>query len=434
MKRTNFISVVNTLLFIGVLSYSLVSASPLHPVPRQAPADGKGKWEIVGDSKVAAMHIVPVSNRQIVIIDKLEVNKIKQANGNPAISAVYDIETNEVKALNLNSDTFCSAGAFYGNGTLLHAGGAEQGLGYVPGYQSIRFLTPSNPNFDWTDIPGGMATARWYPSTASLPNGNVLVLGGSAKGTGKNNAGINNPTYEIWIMGEPIAPPPEPVPLQFLVDTLPYNLYPFLTVLPNFDNKIIAFIFANNKGIVYDFGTATVVRNLPDLPGGVRSYPLTGNSILLPLKPSLNYKPTMMICGGNTVQEIKSPASASCGRINPTEEGSVWEMDDFGGTGRVMPDSILLPNGQVLYVNGAGTGFAGYHTGPKTNPLYVSDNPVLTPFIYDPETKVWTTNLAPSTVPRMYHSVATLVSDGRVFVTGSNPQGSVEVGTKFPTE
>jgi hypothetical protein len=37
----------------------------------------------------------------------------------------------------------------------------------------------------------------------------------------------------------------------------------------------MTFNAANNKGIVYDFGTATVVRNLPDLPGGVRSYPLT---------------------------------------------------------------------------------------------------------------------------------------------------------------
>jgi hypothetical protein len=215
---------------------------------------------------------------------------------------------------------------------------------------------------------------------------------------------------------------------------MPYNLYPFLTILPNFNDQVIAFIFANNRGIVYDFATNTVVRDIPVLPGGIRSYPLTGNSILLPLRPSKNYKPVIMICGGNTVQEIKSPAIASCGRIDPTLDGDQWEMDDFGGTGRVMPDSVLLPTGQVLYVNGGGTGFAGYHTGPKTNPLYVSDNPVLTPFIYDPETKIWTTNLAPSTVPRMYHSVATLVSDGRVFVTGSNPQGSVEVGTKFPTE
>ncbi|RIA86173.1 Copper radical oxidase [Glomus cerebriforme] len=412
---------------ILALGIGLVSASPLHP--RQAPV---GKWDIVGDSQVAAMHIVLVSYKDIYIIDKLEVNKIKQANGNPAISAVYDIETNQVTPLDLTSDTFCSAGSFFANGTLFHAGGAEPGLGYNPGYQSARFITPTDPNPDWMEIPDGMVTSRWYPAMATLPNGNVLVMGGALKGTGKNTVALNNPTYEIWSAGG--APQPQPVQFPFLVDAMPYNLYPFTHVMPNFENKQLIFVFANTQGVLFDIETNTVISKTPVLPGGIRSYPLTANSILLPLRPSLNYKPTIMICGGNTVMEITSPALASCGRIDPTDPNAQWEMDNFGGTGRVMPDSVLLPDGKILYLNGGGTGFAGYHRGVKGNPLYVSDNPVFTPFIYDPETKEWNTNLAPSTVPRLYHSVATLVSDGRVFVTGSNPQGSVEVGTKFPTE
>lgn len=421
---------VINLLSILALGISLISASPLHP--RQAKTAPIGKWDIVGDSKIATMHIFRANNKEIYMIDKLEVNKIKQANGNPAISGVYNIETNEVKALNLVTDTFCSAGSFYANGTLLHAGGAEAGLGYTPGYQSTRFITPSDPNPDWSEITDGLATARWYPAMASLPSGSVLILGGSAKGTGKNNAAINNPTYEIWTVGG--APQPKVVNLPFLVETMPYNLYPFLHVLPNFENKQLAFVFANDHGIVYDFDAAAVVSTTPKLPGGIRSYPLTGNSILLPLRPSQNYKPVVMICGGNTAMEIKNPALASCGRIDPTEANAQWEIDDFGGTGRVMPDSVILASGKVLYVNGGQTGFAGYFQGPKTNPLYVSDNPAFTPFIYDPNTKVWTTNLAPSTIARLYHSVATLLSDGRVFVSGSNPQGNVVVGTKFPTE
>ncbi|CAB4421793.1 unnamed protein product [Rhizophagus irregularis] len=424
MRVINFLSILT-------LGISLVSASPLHPRQAKQP-QLMGKWDIVGDSKIATMHIFRANNKEIYMIDKLEVNKIKQANGNPAISGVYNIETNEVRALNLVTDTFCSAGSFFANGTLIHAGGAEAGLGYNAGFQSVRFITPSDPNPDWSEIPDGLSAARWYPAMASLPSGNVLILGGSAKGTGKNNAAINNPTYEIWTVGG--APRPQPVDFPFLVETMPYNLYPFLHVLPNFENKQLAFVFANTKGIVYDLDTATVVSKVPDLTGGIRSYPLTGNSLLLPLRPSQNYKPVVMICGGNTAMEIKNPALASCGRIDPTETNPQWEMDNFGGTGRVMPDSVILPTGKVLYLNGAQVGFAGYHQGPKTNPLYVSDNPAFTPFIYDPETKGWTTNLAPSTIARLYHSVATLTSDGRVFVSGSNPQGAVELNSKYPTE
>ncbi|RIA90911.1 Copper radical oxidase [Glomus cerebriforme] len=399
MKVTKFIS-------IFALGIGLVTTSPLRP--RQAPQASIGEWDIVGDSQVAAMHIVLASYKDIYIIDKVEANKIKQANGSPAISAVYDIETNQVTPLDLTTDTFCSAGSFFANGTLFHAGGAENGLGYNPGYQSARFITPTDPNPDWMEIPDGMVTSRWYPAMATLPNGNVLSAGG--------------------------PPQPQPISFPFLVDAMPYNLYPFVHVMPNFENKQLLFVFANTQGILFDIETNTVISKLPVLPGGIRSYPLTANSILLPLRPSLNYKPTIMICGGNTVMEITSPAIASCGRIDPTDPNAQWEMDNFGGTGRVMPDAVLLPDATVLYVNGAGTGFAGYHSGPKDNPLYVSGNPTLTPFIYDPETKEWNTNLAPSTVPRLYHSVATLVSDGRVFVAGSNPQPNVELGTEFPTE
>ncbi|GES79435.1 copper radical oxidase [Rhizophagus clarus] len=420
---------VINILPILTLGISLISASPLHP--RQAAAPPMGQWDIVGDTKIATMHIFRANNKEIYMIDKLEVNKIKQANGNPAISGVYNIETNEVRALDLTTDTFCSAGSFFGNGTLLHAGGAEAGLGYNPGYQSVRFITPSDPNADWSEIPDGMVNSRWYPAMASLPSGNVLIMGGSAKGTGKNNDAINNPTYEIWTIG---GGQPQPVNFPLLVDSMPYNLYPFLHVLPNFDNKQLAFVFANDHGVVYDFDAGVVVSNVPKLPGGIRSYPLTGNSVLLPLRPSLNYKPVVMICGGNTVMEITSPALASCGRIDPTDPNAQWEMDNFGGTGRVMPDSVLLPTGKVLYLNGGQTGYAGYHQGPKDNPLYLCDNPAFTPFIYDPETKEWTTNLVPSTIARLYHSVATLLSDGRVWVSGSNPQGNVQLGTKYPTE
>ncbi|CAI2180812.1 4570_t:CDS:2 [Funneliformis geosporum] len=376
------------------------------------------------------MHIAVISHKEIIIIDKVEANPIKQANGNPAISTLYNIETNEYRILNLQSDTFCSAGSWFSNGTLLHAGGAEVSLGYDAGYQSIRFYTPGT-EADWTEIPAGMSSPRWYPTMATLPSGDVLVFGGSLKGTGKNAAAINNPTYEIW----PVAGgmPGNTVDIPLLVETLPFNLYPFLHILPNNNDKTIAFIFANKQGILYNFDTATVEKTLPPLPGSIRSYPLTGNSVLLPLRPSQYYKPVIMICGGGNVMDIKAQAEASCGRIDPTEEEPAWETDGFGGVGRMMPDVVILPTGKLLYLNGAGAGYAGYHKGPNTNPLYVAVNPVLAPSLYDPETKGWS-QLAPSTIPRMYHSVATLVADGRVFVAGSNPQGNVNFKSEFPTE
>lgn len=49
--------------------------------------------------------------------------------------------------------------------------------------------------------------------------------------------------------------------------------------------------------------------------------------------------------------------------------------------------------------------------------------------MYDPEapagSRFSSAGLSPSTVPRLYHSSATLLPDGSVFVSGSNPNPDV---------
>ena len=63
----------------------------------------------------------------------------------------------------------------------------------------------------------------------------------------------------------------------------------------------------------------------------------------------------------------------------------------------------------------------------------MADNPVLTPVLYNPTAKSWT-KLFPTTIPRMYHSSATLIPDGSVFVAGSNPNTEYLPNAVFRTE
>jgi hypothetical protein len=86
----------------------------------------------------------------------------------------------------------------------------------------------------------------------------------------------------------------------------------------------------------------------------------------------------------------------------------------------------------------ANTGTAGYGNDSWAVGQSYADEPLLTPLMYDPlapKGHRWSqANMPESKVARMYHSSATLLPDGSVFVSGSNPNADYNVKTKFPTE
>jgi hypothetical protein len=81
-----------------------------------------------------------------------------------------------------------------------------------------------------------------------------------------------------------------------------------------------------------------------------------------------------------------------------------------------MASFILLPNGLIFCVNGANMGTAGYGNNTWAIGQSFADQPVLTPLLFNPEAPAgqqWSSNgLSASTIPRMYHSSATLLPDG----------------------
>jgi hypothetical protein len=71
--------------------------------------------------------------------------------------------------------------------------------------------------------------------------------------------------------------------------------------------------------------------------------------------------------------------------------------------------SVLLPDGTVLEVGGGKTGSYG-------NPVFASE-------LFDPVAETWSV-MASQTAPRMYHSSAVLLPDGRVLSLGQDKQTS----------
>jgi len=89
---------------------------------------------------------------------------------------------------------------------------------------------------------------------------------------------------------------------------------------------------------------------------------------------------------------------------------------------------VSLPDGTIMILNGAHHGTAGFG---------LAEDPNLNAILYDPTKPVGSrfSILGNTIVARLYHSEATLLPDGRVLVSGSDPQTNNPDGTvKYPEE
>ncbi|KZS97524.1 glyoxal oxidase precursor [Sistotremastrum niveocremeum HHB9708] len=416
-----------------------LASAVTHEIPAQ--------WTLVqnGTTGVAAMQLSVVSPTLAIIFDKVEHNPLQIGN-HSAWAALYNLETNVVTPLNLTSNSFCAGGTFLSNGTLLNVGGN----GVVSpededqnGFQGLRIFEPC------TDPAGAGCTVfddpitvrlvkpRWYPSAIRIWDGSAMVIGGTAAGGFLNTAGSNEPSYEFF--------PPKnnsiPIVSPFLQDTLGANLFPLTFALP--DGTV--FIAANNQSMIYNIANNTETR-FPPFPNNVRvTYPMTGTGVLLPLTPP-NYTPEILICGGSNASDqvlpstlsSQTPASSQCVRMVLDEAGIAggWIVEQLP-VPRIMPDSIILPTGQIMFVNGGATGVAGYGNVPDQIGQSNADNPVFTPVIYDPSapagSRFNSTGLPASTIARLYHSTASFTPMGNVMISGSNPNLDVQT-RKYATE
>lgn len=94
---------------------------------------------------------------------------------------------------------------------------------------------------------------------------------------------------------------------------------------------------------------------------------------------------------------------------------------------RVMSDMLILPNGDVLQINGAKKGVSGWGFAKE---------PVFEPYLYKPKMPSGKRFrvLARTNIPRMYHSTSAVIPDGRVMVAGSNTNRDYTTTSEFPTE
>ncbi|KAL4584214.1 hypothetical protein LXL04_008806 [Taraxacum kok-saghyz] len=373
------------------------------------------------------MHMQLLPNDRVVIYDLTDFGTsnislphtkcLPNSTDCTAHSVEYDITFNTVRPISVLTNFWCSSGSLMADGRLVQTGG------YNNGYRVVR-VYESCDTCDWKEIGKGLNRHRWYATNHILPGGGRQIIIG----------GRDAFSYEFY---PKISSSEKAFNLPFLSETnnrkIENNLYPFVFLTPEGH----LFIFANNRAILLDYTKNKVLKTYPTIPGGhPRNYPSTGSAVLLPLKMKNGSVISfgILVCGGapkgafvNAQKGKFNEALDTCGRIKITDPNPQWEMNTMP-IARVMGDMVLLPNGHVLIINGASAGTGGWEFGR---------NPVLSPVIYRPKNPIGSLFEVqnPSTIPRMYHSTAILVQDGRVLIGGSNPhQRYVFKNVLYPTE
>ncbi|KAF7310082.1 hypothetical protein MIND_00381500 [Mycena indigotica] len=425
-------------------------------------------WHFVqnGTTGLLALEATIVSPTLALLYD-LSATRTPLLMGNEsAWGALYDLTTNVVTPIQVNSDTFCASGATLSNGSTVSVGGnwiptLSQG---VNGYQGLRIFepctSPSGVGCTLYDDPSTLhlTAARWYPSAIRIYDGSLFIAGGSLNFSLFYNEFPEN-SYEFFPPRDGGVVRPSP----FLVRAGKTNMFPRIFSLT--DGTI--FMVAGNQSIIYNVDTKKETR-LPDIPNGVKvSNPFDGSAQLLPLSPP-NYIPEVLVCGGSDTDEriappelsSQTPASDQCSRIELSPAGIKrgWIVERMPER-RILPEMLILPTGQIIIVNGAQTGYSAFSSflswikDPVGNSN--ADHPNFTPTLYDPLAPVGkrmikkglpTTNIA-----RMYHSTATVTPSGQVscfghdtaisncanrniLIAGSNPQVEVNTTVPYPTE
>ncbi len=296
---------------------------------------------------------------------------------------LWDPEGGTLGAAPINRNIFCSSQAFLPDGRLLVTGGTDPGSPEnTPfGLKDIHTFDPSAET--WTHV-ADMQVGRWYPTSVALPDGRTLVVSGLDEQSNLTDlVEVYDPTSGSQVI---------PGANRFL------DLYPRMHVLPS--GKVLH-VGSEELTSAFDPASAT----WQEIGFSNYGYRGEGTSVLLPLQPP-DYRAEVLTLGGG------NPATATAEIMATGDPHPSWRFTASMNQARRHPNAVLLPDGEVLVIGGGLTDEA--------------ESPILDAEIFDPVSETWSA-VASMQRPRVYHSTAILLPDGRVLAAGSDGEYTAEI-------
>ncbi|MEU1626368.1 galactose oxidase early set domain-containing protein [Streptomyces sp. NPDC020096] len=291
---------------------------------------------------------------------------------------------------------FCAGHAYLPNGMLGVFGGNLGGKGGSGAKLALVF----NPWDEQWYLNKDMSVGRWYPSVVTGADGRQLIFSGQSE----NGWGTPTPVVERFPAQRFRLPVNKTdIPQDWAADRFKEDA-PFTTDYPHLfslrDGKIYALGRDASQQWLFDPVKQTRT-DLPPRPDGMsRNY---GSAVALP--GGYRGPNSVLVLGGD--------------RDNPNTyklSGGKWTIEKPRAFGRTQDDTLVLPDGTLLTVNGAhdirdyGNGEYNPNADLKYRQIELRD-----------AQGNW--KLGPvQRLPRGYHSNAVILPDGRIMITGDELQ------------
>lgn len=347
------------------------------PPPEPGSPGDIGSWQLVpGDTPVFIVHGCMLPTGKLLLYAG-EVEQNLPHNGGE-----WDPRTGEWLIRDYQDDIFCAGQASLPDGRVLVAGGSNN-----PG-EGITATNVYDPwTHEWTKL-SGMEYPRWYPCLMTRPDGKMMVMSGTGGGYVVEQAEVWDPAVESW-------------------STLPVSadksmpIYPSLHMMP--DGR---FLYSGTSwsggpyppSALFDPSSNTWNNNVATHIFTDRT---EGFAFLVP--PQSPGEPQSKVCvvGGYGDNQRRAEI------IDLNDQNPQWRQIADTSFGRNNCNGVILPDGTVALT----TGIYGYKWDQRTNSYNTE--------IFDPKAETWKI-CAAMTYPGQYHSVSLLLPDGRVMKAGGH--------------
>ena len=341
-------------------------------VSAQTPAT-VGQWSLGPVWPVAPINILMLSTGKVMFYPGSGVSGDAPYTWDPATGSITPIAQ-------AGYDLFCSGHSFMQDGTVLVSGG------HIENFVGLPNVSVYNPFTNvWTRGPD-MNAGRWYPTSTTMGNGEVLVMSGFI-----DNTQLENALPQVW-------QPASRTWRDLTNATLKIPTYSWVFVHPS--SKAVVVGPDKDTRLLDTTGTGQWSYLTTYNYAGFRDY---GSAVMWDA-PS-----RVLIVGGD------QPPTNTAEVINFGNPNPVWQTTGSMAFPRRHMNLTLLPDDNVLATGGT--------SGPGFND---TAHPVFAAEMWNPVTGLWTT-MASQSIGRFYHSAALLLPDARVLSIGGDDTYQAEI-------